>query len=61
LIIAIFISTPTMDTLPKRLWEGIRTEINPTIASVSVMLILVSIFVLVSVGLVRRYFERRNQ
>jgi ABC-type spermidine/putrescine transport system permease subunit II len=61
LIIAIFISTPTMDTLPKRLWEGIRTEINPTIASISVMLILISIFVLVSVGFVRRYFERRNQ
>ena len=61
LIIAIFISSPRMVTLPKILWDGIRTEINPTIASVSTLLISISVIVLVSVGLVRRYFERRNQ
>jgi ABC-type spermidine/putrescine transport system permease subunit II len=61
LIIAIFISSPRMATLPKILWEGIRTEINPTIASVSTLLVSISVIILVSVGLVRRYFERRNQ
>jgi ABC-type spermidine/putrescine transport system permease subunit II len=61
LIIAIFISSPTTSTLPKKLWEGIRTEINPTIASVSTLLIGMSVIILVSVGFVRRYFERRNQ
>jgi putative spermidine/putrescine transport system permease protein len=61
LIIAIFIASPRMVTLPKILWEGIRTEINPTIASVSTLLIGMSVIILVSVGFVRRYFERRNQ
>lgn len=61
LIIAIFIASPRMSTLPKILWEGIRTEINPTIASVSTLLICISGIILVSVGLVRRYFEKRNQ
>jgi len=61
LIIAIFISSPRMSTLPKILWEGIRTEINPTIASVSTLLIGMSAIILVSVGLVRRHFEKRNQ
>jgi putative spermidine/putrescine transport system permease protein len=61
LIIAIFIASPRMSTLPKILWEGIRTEINPTIASVSTLLIGMSAIILISVGFVRRYFERRNQ
>jgi ABC-type spermidine/putrescine transport system permease subunit II len=61
LIIAIFISSPTISTLPKKLWDGIRTEINPTIASISTLLIILSVIILVSVGLIRRYFERRNQ
>ena len=61
LIIAIFIASPRMSTLPKILWEGIRTEINPTIASVSTLLIGMSVIILVSVGFVRRYFEKRNQ
>jgi putative spermidine/putrescine transport system permease protein len=61
LIIAIFIASPRMSTLPKILWEGIRTEINPTIASVSTLLIGMSAISLISVGFVRRYFERRNQ
>jgi len=61
LIIAIFIASPRMSTLPKILWEGIRTEINPTIASVSTLLIGMSAIILVSVGFVRRYFEKRNQ
>jgi len=61
LIIAIFIASPRMSTLPKILWEGIRTEINPTIASVSTLLIVMSAIILISVGLVRRYFEKRNQ
>ena len=61
LIIAIFIASPRMATLPKILWEGIRTEINPTIASVSTLLIAMSAIILVSVGFVRRYFEKRNQ
>ena len=60
LIIALFISSPTMSTLPKKLWDGIRTEINPTIAAVSTLLVLLSVIILVGVGLARKYFERKT-
>jgi len=60
LLIAMFISSPTVSTLPKKLWDGIRTEINPTIAAVSTLLILISVVVLVAAGLVRRHFEKRT-
>ncbi len=61
LIIAIFISSPLISTLPKKLWDGIRTEITPTIAAISTLLITMSIIVLISVGLIRHYFEKRNR
>lgn len=61
LIIAIFISTPHLTTLPKILWDGIRTEINPTIASVSTILITLSAIILVSAALIRRHFEKRSK
>jgi ABC-type spermidine/putrescine transport system permease subunit II len=61
LIIAIFISSPTITTLPKKLWDGIRTEINPTIAAISTMLITLSVIVLLVVALVRRHFENRSK
>ena len=60
LIIALFISSPTMSTLPKKLWDGIRTEINPTIAAVSTLLVLLSVIILVGAGLARKYFERKT-
>jgi putative spermidine/putrescine transport system permease protein len=38
LIVALFVSGTTAVTLPRRMWEGIRFEIDPTIAAVSTML-----------------------
>jgi putative spermidine/putrescine transport system permease protein len=38
-VIAIFLTGTTAITLPKTMWDGIRTEINPTIAAVSTFLI----------------------
>lgn len=61
LIIALFISSPTLSTLPKKMWDGIRTEINPTIAAVSTLLVALSLVILLSVGLARKHFERRTQ
>jgi ABC-type spermidine/putrescine transport system permease subunit II len=51
LLIAIFISSPTVNTLPKKLWEGIRLEIDPSLAAVSSILVLVSIVILALAGL----------
>jgi putative spermidine/putrescine transport system permease protein len=61
LLIALFISSPTLVTLPKKIWDGIRTEINPTIAAVSTLLVLLSLLVLLGTVVVRRVFEKRSQ
>ena len=46
LLIALFLSTAEVSTLPKEIWDGIRTEISPTIAAISTMLLLLTIFLL---------------
>ncbi len=48
LLIALFLSTPEVSTLPKEIWDGIRTEISPTIAAISTMLLLLTIILLVA-------------
>lgn len=42
-VVALFLSGTNAKTLPVRIWEGIRFEIDPTIAAVSVLLILITI------------------
>ncbi|MBT1516864.1 ABC transporter permease subunit [Bradyrhizobium sp. SRL28] len=42
-ILSLFLSGLSAKTLPVRMWEGIRFEIDPTIAAVSVMLMLITI------------------
>ncbi|WFU14595.1 ABC transporter permease subunit [Bradyrhizobium sp. CB3481] len=46
LVLALFLSGTTATTLPKRMWDGVRFEIDPTIAAVSTLMILVSILLL---------------
>ena len=54
LVIAIFISGTSAVTLPKRMWDGIRLEIDPTIAAVSSLLIGVSTLLLLSLNFIGR-------
>lgn len=57
LIIALFISDVNTITLPQRIWAGLRFEINPTIAAISTLQILVVAIILTTVLILRR--ERR--
>lgn len=54
LIVALFIAGARGRTLPMRMFEGLRLEIDPTIAAVSSMLITLSVLVLASAELIRR-------
>ena len=54
LVIAIFISGSTARTLPVKMWEGIRLEIDPTIAAVSSLLVALSVTLLLALALLRR-------
>jgi ABC-type spermidine/putrescine transport system permease subunit II len=53
LVIALFIAGTGSRTLPKRMWEGIREEIDPTIAAVAAMLIGLTLMLILISELVR--------
>jgi ABC-type spermidine/putrescine transport system permease subunit II len=57
-VIAIFISGSTAITLPRQMWDGVRTEIDPTIAAVSSLVVGTSIVVLGVVLLLNRWVDR---
>ena len=59
-VIAIFLGGPLATTLPKRMWDSIRFEIDPTISAISSMLAIVAICILVGVEAVRRYYETKG-
>lgn len=58
LIVALFISGTGAVTLPRKMWDSLRQEIDPTIAAVSTILITISIIVFVSAELLRQRAER---
>lgn len=55
-VLAIFLGGPTTTTLPKRMWESVRFEIDPTLTAISTLLVLIPIVILAGVELVRRSF-----
>lgn len=46
LVMALFITAPTALTLPRRMWEGVRMEIDPTIAAAASIVILFALVAL---------------
>jgi putative spermidine/putrescine transport system permease protein len=53
-VISIFVGGPTSTTLPKRMWETIRFETDPTLTATSSLLTLVAVVLLIVAGQVRR-------
>jgi ABC-type spermidine/putrescine transport system permease subunit II len=60
LIVALFLSDPYISTLPKKLWDGIMMEVDPTLAAVSTILMLVSFAVLGVLALLRAVLRGRQ-
>ena len=54
LVVIIFIAGTHAVTLPKRMWDGIRLEIDPTIAAVASLLIIFSIVLMITIELSRK-------
>jgi len=46
LVIVLFIASRTIFTLPRRIWDGINDNVDPTMAAVAVVLILVTLALL---------------
>lgn len=45
LVVTIFLAGPTTKTLPVKMWEDLRTQVDPTIAAISSVLIIGIVFV----------------
>lgn len=58
LLIPIFMSGPSSVTLPLRMWQGLREQIDPTISAVSTLLIAVTTVLLLVIEMLRRRQER---
>ena len=57
-VVALFLSTSEVTTLPKEIWDGIRTEISPTIAAIATMLVVLTIILMTVVHFLQK--ERRQ-
>ena len=58
LLIALFLSGVNAVTLPRRMFDQIRFDIDPTIAAVSTLLILATTSLMFSAELLRRRTQR---
>jgi putative spermidine/putrescine transport system permease protein len=58
LVGAMFICGVNAVTLPKQMWDGIRDEINPTIAAIAALLIFLTVFLMLTAVTLRRRQER---
>jgi putative spermidine/putrescine transport system permease protein len=53
--VTLFITSVNAITLPRLMWMGLRDNIDPAIAALSVILILITVTVLVIRGIVQRH------
>lgn len=58
LLVALFVSGTSAVTLPRRMWDQIRFNIEPTIAAVSTLLIVLTTLLLFSTEMLRRRSAR---
>lgn len=54
LVVTLFITSRGIFTLPRRMWDGIRENISPSIAAVATVLIVISLIVPVVMQAIRR-------
>ena len=60
LVIVLFITSREIKTLPKRIWDGLQDRIDPTIAAVSVVLIVATLLLLLADAWIRRRRAQRR-
>jgi putative spermidine/putrescine transport system permease protein len=53
-VVAIFLTTPSLRTLPVLIWSGVRAEISPAVAAVGSILIVISAIGMIAVYLITK-------
>jgi putative spermidine/putrescine transport system permease protein len=60
-VVAIFLSGPELTTLPVKMWSGIRVQIDPTIAAISTVSLVVILAALAGNGLAQLFSRLRRR
>lgn len=53
-VLAIFMASPTLQTLPVRVWTTLRQDLTPVIAAVSTLFVLLTIVLMVAAALISK-------
>jgi len=61
IVLVLFLAGPEQGTIPRRMFAGLREQINPSILAVATLLILVSILLLATLELLRQRSEKLRQ
>jgi putative spermidine/putrescine transport system permease protein len=57
-VIVMFVGSASQQTLPWRMFTGLREQISPTILAVATILVVLSVLLLTTLELLRRRSER---
>ena len=53
-VLALFLGGPNASTLPKRIWEAVKFELDPSLTAISTLLVLLTLFALLAGEVARR-------
>lgn len=56
-VVAIFMASPTLQTLPVKIWGSLRSDLSPVIAAASSLLVGLTLALVVVTALLRRKFQ----
>ena len=57
-VVAIFMASPTLQTLPVRIWSALRQDLSPVIAAASTLLIALTLTLMILASLIKRALTR---
>ncbi|WGR62811.1 alpha/beta fold hydrolase (plasmid) [Paracoccus ferrooxidans] len=53
-VLAIFMASPTLQTLPVKVWTTLRQDLTPVIAAASTLLVLLTVVLMIAAALIRK-------
>ncbi|MER8373158.1 ABC transporter permease [Mesorhizobium sp. M1338] len=56
-VVAIFMASPTLQTLPVKIWGSLRSDLSPVVAAASSLLVGLTLALMVVTALLRRKFQ----
>lgn len=57
-VVAIFMASPTLQTLPVRIWGALRQDLSPVIAAVSTVLVALTLLLMICAALIKKALAR---